>query len=212
MRVMVVEDHEVVREGLKATLGAGKRLTIIGAVPTGDMALRLARQVTPDVALVDLRLPDMRGDQLCRRLLDDSPGMSVVMLSGYLSEETVQRSLHAGAVAYVTKSAGVGKLREVLDRIGAAPGQRFAAYHASQPIKRLGGVATEHNGRSLTMSTDERILGLAAGGMTNREIGEHLCISESTVRSHVHKLKEQFDARTRAELIAKAVRSGRTLP
>jgi DNA-binding NarL/FixJ family response regulator len=212
VKVMVVDDHELVREGLKATLGATERLTIIGAVPTGDMALRLAHLLTLDMALVDLRLPDMRGDELCRRLLEDSPAMSVVVLSGYLSEETVQRSLRAGAAAYVTKSAGIGKLTEVLDRIRAAPGQRFGAYCSSQPIKRLDRVVNERNARLRTTSTDERILELAAGGMTNREIGDRLCISESTVRAHIRKLKEQLDARTRAELIAKAIRCAVLMP
>jgi DNA-binding NarL/FixJ family response regulator len=208
MHLMIVDDHEVVREGLLASLASVEGLRVLGAVSTGRAALKLARRVTPDVALVDFRLPDMGGDELCRQLLALSPSISVVMLSSYLSEEIVRSSLQAGASAYVTKAAGLPKLREALDEIRAAPGRRVPVHRAPQLVKQLDRLVAERQGALRVTPRQERILELAAEGLTNRVIGERLFISESTVRFHIQKLKGRFGARTRSELVARAIRLG----
>ncbi len=208
MHLMIVDDHEVVREGLMASLAAVDGLTVLGAVSTGSAALKLARRTTPDVALVDLRLPDMSGDELCRQLVALSPSISVVILSSYLSEETVRSSLQAGASAYVTKAAGLPKLREALEQIRAAPHKRLPVHLAPQLVKQLDRAVAERQGPLHLSPRQERILELAAEGLTNRAIGERLYISESTVRFHIQKLKARYGARTRAELVARAIRLG----
>jgi len=204
---MIVDDHEVVREGLMATLASVEGVTVVGAVATGRAALELARRVAPDVALVDLRLPDLSGDELCRELLALSPSISVVILSSYLSEETVRSSLRAGASAYVTKSAGVPKLREVLVELRNARGER-PVQTAPQLVKELDRLVAERQGTLRITPQQERVLELTAEGLTNRAIAARLFISESTVRFHVQKLKGRIGARTRAELVAKAMRLG----
>src|SRR3954470_23977856 len=115
--VLIVDDHEVAREGLRAALGNDPDYEIVAAEPNGRRALEAARRTRPDVAIVDLCLPDMPGDELCRELLVVRPGLAVVMLTSYLTEETVRRSLHAGASSYVTKAAGLPELRAALARI-----------------------------------------------------------------------------------------------
>ncbi len=208
MRLIIVDDHEVVREGLIATLASIEYIVLRGAVSTAGAAVSLARAEAPDVALVDWALPDMTGDQLCRELLAISPSISVVILSSYLSEDTVRDSLRAGARAYVTKSAGMPRLKEVLEEIHADPDKRVHARSAPELVKELDHLEAERHGVSRITSRQERIIELAAGGMTNRAIAEQLFISEATVRFHIQKAKERLGARTRAELVAKAIRLG----
>jgi DNA-binding NarL/FixJ family response regulator len=206
VRIIIVDDHEIVREGLLSTLAADETLELIGAVGTGAAAIGLAMQTVPDIALVDLRLPDMSGEQLCRELLRIVPSMSVVILSTYLSEDVVRSTLEAGAAAYVTKAVGVGRLREVLRDIQA--GIRPAEQHAQQIVKQLGDLVAQRSGDLRATPQQQRVLQLAARGLTNREIGEQMLISESTVRFHMEKLREKMSARTRTEVIVKAIRSG----
>jgi DNA-binding NarL/FixJ family response regulator len=208
VRIIIVDDHEIVREGLIATLAASAELTVVGAAATGRDAVTLARRAQPDVALVDLRLPDMSGDDVCRELLRMMPSMAVVILSTYLSEEAVRSALRAGAAGYVTKAAGVSKLREVLHGIRHGSGERPQTHQAPQIVKQLHDLVSEREGGLRATPQQERVLELAAQGLTNREVGERLFISESTVRFHIQKLKESTCARTRTELIAKAIHAG----
>src|SRR3712207_2116105 len=125
LRILLVDDHEVVREGLAAALSRDPRMEVVAFAGSGAEAMQQARRLLPDAAIIDLRLPDTTGDLLCADLRARYPGMAVVILSSYLSEETVRKALAAGATAYVTKSAGLQPLREVLGDI--ATGRRDAS-------------------------------------------------------------------------------------
>jgi DNA-binding NarL/FixJ family response regulator len=210
MRLLIVDDHEVVREGLQAALSTDPRIDIVGAVSSGRAAIERARQTVPDIALVDLRLPDMRGEELTRELRARFPSIAVIILTTYLSEETIRDSIAAGASAYVTKAAGLPELRAALDRV--MEGEQVAAPVGSQIVKHLHEVVAQREKGNMPTPQQERVLELAAQGLTNQEIGERLFISESTVRFHLQKLKEKFSARTKTELIAKAIRSGFIAP
>lgn len=211
MRIMIVDDHEIVREGIRATLSSDPRLEIVGEAATGRMALRCVRQKLPDIALVDLRLPDMRGEDLVRELSRDFPSTAVIILTTYLSEETVRGALDAGAHAYVTKSAGRPELMAAIERVMA--GERAPAVSAGvQIVKQLHALVAERMAGERPTPQQERVLELAAQGFTNQEIGNRLFISESTVRFHVQKLKAKFAARSKTELIAKAIRTGFIAP
>jgi DNA-binding NarL/FixJ family response regulator len=209
---MIVDDHEVVRQGLMVALTSQGDVRIVGAVATGQAGLELARRARPDVALVDLRLPDMSGQELCRDLVRIVPETTVVILSSYLSEETVRESLRAGAAAYVTKAAGLGTLREVLHDIRSGSMSSAMEHQAPQIVKQLHELVRDREGGLRATPQQERVLELAAQGLTNREVGARLFISESTVRFHIQKLKETVSARTRTELIAKAIRAGMIPP
>jgi DNA-binding NarL/FixJ family response regulator len=210
-RLLIVDDHEVVREGLAAALSVDERLEIVGTVGTGKTALERARQTLPNLALVDLRLPDMSGEDLTRELCRRFPSISVIVLTTYLSEGTVRASLDAGATAYVTKAAGLGELQAAIDAAIAGP-QSSDGAAAPQIVKKLHSVVAARIDDAIPTPRQEAVLELAAQGLTNAEIGERLFISESTVRFHMQKLKEKFSARTKTELIAKAIRSGFIAP
>ena len=211
MRIMIVDDHEIVREGIRAALARAPGVEVVAEASTGREALRCVRQTLPDIALVDLRLPDMRGEELTRELRRDFPSTAVIILSTYLSEETVRGALDAGAAGYVTKAAGLPELMAAIERVRrgiASPGASFGP----QIVKQLHAVVSERMSGVTPTPQQERVLELAAQGFTNHEIGDRLFISESTVRFHVQKLKAKFEARTKTELIAKAIRTGFIAP
>jgi DNA-binding NarL/FixJ family response regulator len=205
-KAILVDDHEVVREGLLATLKDDPWLRFVGVAGTGRGAIRLAKRVLPDVAAVDLRLPDMSGEEVCRELTALMPDLKIVVLSTYLSEEAVRNVLEAGASAYVTKAAGVAALRRALHDVRR--GVVTQPHEAALLVKELHASVAEGEGGLRITPQQEKVLELVAEGLTSQKVGERLFISESTVRFHIQKLKETTGARSRAELIAKAMRQG----
>lgn len=204
LRLLVVDDHEVVRAGLAAALNQGPGLQVVGSAGSGAEAMTLAARERPDVAILDMRLPDLSGTELCRRLRDDSPALSVVMLSSYLSEDAVREAIAAGASAYVTKAAGLSELRRVLEETrdgGARDG-------VSQIVRRLRELDRARVGDDGPTPQQARVLELVAQGLTYAEVAGRLMISESTVRFHVQRLKLKLGTNSRAELLMRAVRAG----
>jgi DNA-binding NarL/FixJ family response regulator len=210
MRICVVDDHEIVREGLRRALPNDPEVEVVGEAASGAEALREARRTLPDVMLVDFRLPDMTGDELCRRIRAGFPSTKVVMLTTYLSEDVVRRSLEAGASGFVTKASGLDELRDVLAKLGDdAP---VFTGGASAIVQRLHEANAERAPRRPLTPQQERVLELAAHGLTYSEISSRLHISESTVRFHVQSLKERLGVRTKTELIAVAIRAALISP
>jgi DNA-binding NarL/FixJ family response regulator len=206
---LIVDDHEIVRAGLRATLGT--RFPLIATAANGADALAIVARAKPDVALVDLRLPDTTGEELCRRLCEAVPGIAVVILTTYVSDETVRRALQAGATAYVTKAAGLPELLKVLDGIGRGDAASDPDA-APQIVTQLHALVSRRTDAVPLTPQQESVLELAAQGLTNDEIGTRLYISESTVRFHLQKLKTKFDARSKTDLIARAIRTGAISP
>lgn len=202
MRIIVVDDHEVVRHGLAAAL-ATEDVELVGTAGTAAQALDLARSTRPDLAVVDLRLPDLSGVELVRRLVAARPGIAVVVLSTYLDEVTVRACLDAGARAYVTKSAGVAELRTALRRVRDDRSAR--PERAEDVVARMRDLVGARAAARLTPQ-QERVLVLVASGLTNQQVADRLYLSESTVRFHLQRLRETVGARTRSELVAKATR------
>ena len=210
-RLLIVDDHEVVRAGLEATLSSDPRFEVVGTAGTGKAALERARQTLPDVALVDLRLPDMRGEDLTREICSRMPSTKVIILTSYLGEGTVRAALDAGASGYVTKAAGLPELVATIENVVSGD-QALETAAAPQIVKQLHKLVSDRVEDTIPTPRQESVLELAAQGLTNHEIGEQLFISESTVRFHLQKLKEKFAARTKTELIAKAIRAGFIAP
>lgn len=204
LRLLIVDDHEVVRAGLAGTLETDPRFEVVAAVGDGKAALAAVDRFRPDAALVDLRLPDTTGDRLCGALRERHPGLGVVILSSYVSEDTVRAAMDAGASAYVTKSAGLAEVRRALLAIAAA---RAGVAGERQIVDQLHRLVTRRSEQTGLTPQQQRVLELSAEGLTYREIGSRLYLSESTVRFHVQKLKVRFGARTKTDLIARAIRA-----
>jgi DNA-binding NarL/FixJ family response regulator len=207
LRMLLVDDHEVVRNGLASALEQDPRFEVVASAGSGKEALERAQQTMPNVAIIDLRMPDTTGDELCADLRRKFPGIAVVILSSYLSEETVRNAVAAGATGYVTKSAGLPALREVLAEIAA--GRRASGnLGAPQIVHQLHQLAAKRSEGNLLTPQQQTVLELAADGLTYHEIGARLHITESTVRFHIQNLKNRLQVHSKVELIAKAIRSG----
>jgi DNA-binding NarL/FixJ family response regulator len=202
-RLLVVDDHEVVREGLQAALSAMSLIEFVGAAGTAAEALQLARRTTPEIVVADFRLPDMPGDELCARLVALLPSVKVVMLTTYVNEDIVRRVIAAGASRFVTKASGLSELRLAIESV--LRGDPTPAGSGGAIVEHLRRVVADQTTTTLT-ARQERVLELAAAGLTYAQIAERLIISESTVRFHIQALKTKLGARTKTELITTAIR------
>lgn len=210
-RLIVVDDHEVVREGLVAVLSREPDLEVVGTAATGREAAELARRTRPDLAIVDLRLPDTPGDALCRELRALLPDLEVVVLSSSLTEDGVRSAMDAGASSYVTKAAGIAELRAALRRgVPGADGCRPPT--VSQIVGRLREFVQERADGDAPTPQQARVLELAAEGLTYREIARRLVLSEATVRFHIQNLKVKYAATSKTDLIVRAIHLGLVPP
>jgi DNA-binding NarL/FixJ family response regulator len=205
VQVLVVDDHEVVRAGLAGALGQDDRYQVVALAANGREALELARRDQPDVAVVDLRLPDLTGIELCRQLRTAVPATSVILLSSYLAEDTVREAMAAGAAAYVTKSAGLHELRRALDEVS---GPSDEPRSVSQIVRRMEELSETRAATDAPTPAQTRVLELLAQGLTYAEVARRLVISEATVRFHVQRLKVKLGTSSRTELVVRAVRAG----
>lgn len=200
MRICVVDDHEVVREGLRAALEVDPGIHVVAEAASARDALDLVFATKPDVIVTDYRLPDLPGDELCRRVLARQPEVSVVVLTTFLSEEVVRACFDAGAAAFVTKAAGLGELRQVLARLkdgGVGPAESVSA-----TVQRL----FRRSERIAPITPrQEAVLVLVSEGLTYDEIAQQLSIAQSTVRFHIQSLKARFGARSKTDLISIAL-------
>jgi DNA-binding NarL/FixJ family response regulator len=205
--ILIVDDHGLVREGLRTLLDAEHDLDVVGEAGTADEALALARHLRPALVVLDVRLPDRVGLQLCGELRDVLPDVRILVCSGLADGTVLVEAAREGADGFVSKEAAnaeiIGAVRRVANgasAVGAASAD--AAFHNL----RAGGAAKTKLGE-LSMRERE-VLGCLAQGMTNREIASQLFLSEKTVRNHVstilHKLG--FRHRTEAALFAAPLR------
>ncbi|HEV7664142.1 MAG TPA: response regulator transcription factor [Chloroflexota bacterium] len=207
IRLLLVDDHELVRAGLRAMLAGDPAVNVVGEAATGAAALLMARGVRPDVVLLDARLPDMPGDEVCRRLLLASPHVAVVMLTTFAEDDLVRRCVRAGARGYLLKDiahldlgrslAAVMRGEAVIDS-KVAPAVLAAARQGSEPLDASKGL----NARQ------RDVLRLVAEGLSNREIAERTHLSEHTVKGYVEEILERLGARNRVHAAIVATKQG----
>ena len=212
-RVFVVDDHEVVRIGLRTLLELESDMTVVGEAADGPTALRDAPRLAPDVVLMDIRLGVMDGIETCRALKSALPEVRVLMLTSFGTQEAVLGALMAGASGFLLKNAGHEELLRGI-RAVAAGGSLLDPAVTRAVTDRLVQLATEGEHPLLrTLSAREReVLVLVARGDTNREIADRLVISETTARNHVSHILEKLGVRRRAEAAVLAAQIGLGTP
>jgi NarL family two-component system response regulator LiaR len=204
IKVMVVDDHPVVRDGLKNIFLVFNDLQLAGEAENGSEALALCQQATPDVILMDILMPGMDGIQATQSILQQHPQVKIIILTSYPEDDLVQRSLEAGAIGYVLKNASIDDLADAIRAAYSgqptlAPEATSALIHAKTGPAKPGG----------DLSPREReVLALIAQGLNNEEIAERLVISPSTAKNHVSACIQKLGASNRAEAAALAVRNG----
>jgi DNA-binding NarL/FixJ family response regulator len=212
IRIVIVDDHEIVRQGLRAVLGAEADMRIVGEAGTGDEAVRVAREQKPDVMLLDVRLQETDGPSVCERVLAIAPRTAVVMLTSYRENSMIVRSLAAGAKGYVLKDIEMAELKSVVRSVVRGHSVLDPKI-ASGVISAALGTRGMNNGQNTSvMSTlsniDVAILHQLAQGRTNKEIARAVHRSPHTVKDRLEKIGLILDAHSRTEIVAEALRAG----
>ena len=202
IRVMLVDDHEVVREGLRALLSRHSHLIVVGEAATMKEAIDVASRSKPDVIVMDVRLPDGSGVEACRTIREAQPETKVIMLTSYADDEALFASIVAGAAGYLLKQT---RGQAVIDAITsvAAGGSLLDPEVTGKVLERVrrGGDEADPACASLT-EQERKVLGQLAEGKTNRDIGVTLFLSEKTVKNYVSRILDKLGLARRAEAAA----------
>lgn len=199
LRILVVDDHTIMREGLAAVLGASPGLEVVGQAGDGNTAMQLFRELAPDVAIVDLRMSPMDGVAITEAMRNESPNAKVILLTTYDTDEEVFRGLRAGASSYLLKDVDSGRL---IDTIHAV----HAGRKAIPP--EIAAKLAEHVSSDVLTPRQQEVLRCLSQGKSNLEIANTLFISEGTVKAHVKAILQKLDARDRTQAITIAIKRG----
>ncbi len=205
-RLLLVDDHEVVRLGLRTLLEAEEDMEVVAEAGNAEEAMEKVEQYHPDVVIMDVRLPGKSGLETCRLIRQRHPTTQVVILTSYLSEEFVSHALQAGAAGYVLKEVGGSELVHAIRR--AREGHvAFDPHTASQMVARLRRLEAhiEESAFKGLSRREMEVLALVSKGRSNREIARALYLSEGTVRNYVSAIMEKLGMRNRIELATYAV-------
>lgn len=204
--ILIVDDHEVVRLGLKALLERHPQFEVVGEAGTAKEAIEQVARLHPDVVLMDIRLPGSSGIEACEEITHNFPGTKVVMLTSYAEDEMLFSAIRAGASGYILKQIGGEDLIRALESVGRgeAPLDPAVTQRVFQEVRRA--VKDEEASAFANLSQQERhVLMLVSEGRTNREIAKALFLGEGTVRNYVSSILSKLGVSNRAEAAAYAV-------
>jgi NarL family two-component system response regulator YdfI len=205
IRVLIADDHMVVREGLQTVLEVAGDLEPVGAAADGAEVVRMAGELSPDVVLMDLRMPGVDGIEAIRQIKALHPEVEIVILTTYDDDEYIVRGLRAGARGYLLKDTS----RQVLFEAIRAAARGESLLPPTVVDKVVAHLAEPKPSRPETLSHREReVLGLLAEGAANKEVARQLQISERTVKAHVTSILNKLGVNSRTEAVAVALRSG----
>ena len=209
MRIMIVDDHEIAREGLKTILRDDPDFEVVAESGSAKGLARLAQRTQPDVVLLDARMPGVNGAEACRQLIADNPDIAVLIVSTYSDDRLVEECIRAGAKGYVVKDIQRLSLKESIRAVHAGAG-------AVSPViaaKVLNRMRTQEELASAEPSsplsdTQLEILRLIAAGFSNRQIASRIHLSENTVKSHIQEIFRKLDVGNRVEAALRASNEG----
>lgn len=201
IRVLIVDDHKVVRGGLRAFLLSFDDLALVGEAKNGQDAIAQCDALKPDVVLMDLVMPGMDGPEATRRIRAAHPNTQIIALTSFQEEDLVEKALQAGAIGYLLKDIDADELAEAIraaqqGRPTLAPAATQALIHAAAGPPKLGHDLTDR---------EREVLALLVEGLTNRQIAHRLSVSASTVKFHVSNVLSKLGAESRTEAVALAV-------
>ncbi|QJR38195.1 response regulator transcription factor [Gemmatimonas groenlandica] len=199
IRLLLVDDHCIMREGLAALLSQKPGLEVVGQASNGEEALELFRTLQPDLAIVDLRMEPMDGAEITEAMREMNPNARVVLLTTYDTDDEVFRGLRAGAASYLLKDVGTAQL---IDTIHAV----HAGRKAISP--EIAAKLADHVASDALTGRQQEVLLCVAQGKSNLEIANTLYISEGTVKAHVKAILKKLEARDRTQAITIAIRRG----
>lgn len=204
--ILLVDDHEVVRLGLKSLLEHSDKFEVVAEAGTAKEAIRLVEEYQPDVVLMDIRLPGVSGIEACQEITERWPEVRVVILTSYAEDDMLFSAIRAGASGYVLKQIGAEGLITAIEAAcrGEALLDPAVTQRVFQEVRRA--VKEEEAAAFASLSQQEKhVLALVSGGRTNREIAEALFLGEGTVRNYVSSILSKLGVSNRAEAAAYAV-------
>lgn len=207
VRIVIADDHTIVREGLKMLLNAQPDFEVVAEVGSGQEVFKTARELQPDVIVMDVSMPGMDGAQATRRLKEFMPGIRVLALSAHEDEVYVRQMLTLGAAGYILKRTASGELTKAIKAVmhGGVYVDPFVAGKVMAGfINRDTGTRT----REALSRREEDVLKMMAHGHSNKEIGERLCISVKSVETYKSRFCEKLGLKTRAEIVRYALNNG----
>jgi len=207
IKLLIVDDHAIMRDGIRALLSLNNDIEILGEAETGQEAIKKASELSPDVIIMDIAMPDMDGIEATRRIMKENPKAKVLILSQYNAPEYILSAIKAGSTGFVPKRALGSELVTAIRSVNR--GESFLhPSAASAVIKDYRSRAEDGDSFDQLTSREREILKLIAEGRTSQEIGEKLFISLKTVTGHRNKLMNKLGLHNRTELIKYAVRKG----
>jgi two-component system, NarL family, response regulator len=199
IRVLVVDDHAVVRNGLVLMVQHEPGMSAIAEASNGTEAIELFRQHQPDVTLMDLRMPDISGVEAITTIRQDYPAAQIIILTTYDGDEDIYRSLHAGARGYLLKDAPLDNITNAIREVRA--GKKYIPPDVGAKL------SDRMNGSQLSERECE-VLQLVAKGRSNREIGELLSVTEGTIKMHLNHILSKLQASDRTQAVVTALKRG----
>jgi DNA-binding NarL/FixJ family response regulator len=202
IRILLVDDHPVVRMGLRGMLDAEPDLTVVGEASSGTESVGRALALTPDIVLMDLRMPGGDGVEATGRILSAVPGVRVMVLTTYESDRDILRAIEAGASGYLLKDASPAELADAVR--AAARGETVLAPSVASTLVRQ----VRSPAPPALSARETEVLKLVAAGLTNADIGKRLFISEATVKTHLLRIFNKLDVADRTAAVTTAMRHG----
>jgi len=205
-RIMLVDDHEVVRLGLRALLERHPQFDVVGEASSAREALEKVASLKPDVAVMDIRLSGVSGIEACEQIVERFPNTKVIMLTSYAEDEMLFSAIRAGASGYILKQIGGDDLVKAIESVGRGEASLdpVVTQRVFQEVRRA--VKEEESSAFVSLSQQEKhVLLLVSEGKTNREIAKNLFLGEGTVRNYVSSILSKLNVSNRAEAAAYAV-------
>lgn len=211
IRILVVDDHPVVREGLVAILEAEDGLAVVGEAGDGQEAVRQYRAVHPDIVLMDLAMPGVDGVQAIQQIREIDPAAKVVVLTAYDTDERILQAVQAGASGYLLKGAPREEIFRAV-RVVDLGGSLLEPAVAGKLLNRVGGILRGENLEEQLTPRELDVLTLMSRGLRNKEIAYELGITERTVKFHANAIYRKLDVGGRTEAVSKAIQRGLVRP
>lgn len=206
VRVVVVDDHELIRSGLSALLAREPDLHVVGSAGSGEEGIGVIAELKPDVAVVDYSLPRMSGVELCEHVTEQHPDTAVVILTGYMHDEVVVHAIEAGARGYVYKDVEGRDLTRAIRAV--ARGEAVFDSKATARVLHWAHRRSTGPGDGVLSLREIEALRHVANGATNKEVADLMHVSENTVKTYLRRASEKLDCHNRSEAAVVAARRG----
>ena len=207
IRILIVDDHPVVREGIGSMLKKEADFKVVGEASNGLEAIEKARELSPAVVLMDLRMPEMDGVEAISRIKAEKPDIKFIILTTYSDDEYIFKGIAAGARAYLLKDAPRDELFKAIRMVSRGE-SLIQPVVASRVLDKLAELSRKTPAGDTLSDREIEVLRLMAGGESNKDIADHLSITQSTVKTHITSIFQKLNVTTRTEAVTNALKKG----